>query len=856
MTQRRLSPLLLLLVACAPVVAGTTRGSSEDPPHDPETGYLGFQPPEVGDVRVSDTLLNQDTTGGVSQQLAGIAGSPGSGFGLVWRDQRDGMLGYYFARLDADANLREPERPVTSVPGTTRRFDPAVAIAADGSGGVSWISRHPTGQRPWLRCFNAEGAWFGTDLIIAAGEGPAQGRGGAAREGGGPGARFPVLLARRDGSRTLLWNEGGRLRTADFDIAGGPLRAAADLGPAGTEPEAGILGLEDGESGVAALWTGKGGVWFAHRAATGSRTTDAQLGEGRARGLVADPSGGFWVLVQRGEVAVLRHVSPDGKPTGPEFTHNLPGLRDLELTGFSGGLALLATRGDAPPAAGRESGRGKPAREQMAGPSSREPAAQRPAARGGAQRGEAQPKDATPARLELWFHDLAGAPTDPEPLVVTSAAARDVGDAHIASNGARLLVAWTDTRAGDGDVWGRIVDPALAGPARLGAEKRLNSDVASTDQINPDLDVAGDRGWTVWQDRRSGTGVVYARAFGAAGPIGNEILLPVGQAGAPAPQVLGGAVDPTVALRPDGSWLATWVQREEGRSRVLGQVLDRDGAPKSALIEIDAREPATTERAAVSRLDGDRGWIVVWPAGGKLGIFGRRVAPDGTCAGPARRVNDAGDDETMHADVTLLDDGRLVAGWTVHTAGAPREKGWSVRARFLDADGVPKGAEIAFEASRRLEDHDPALAPAKNGGFLMAWCSGIPSDPTHDVNVRLFDAQGRPAGPNLTPCYLANEQDFADIARLADGSFAVAWEDDISYFDQGYVRRIGADGKSMGPWMRIGKLDTRFIPDRVEPRIAAFGDGWAAVFADRQRSQGFDVRIKIVGPRFDPPSGG
>jgi len=219
-------------------------------------------------------------------------------------------------------------------------------------------------------------------------------------------------------------------------------------------------------------------------------------------------------------------------------------------------------------------------------------------------------------------------------------------------------------------------------------------------------------------------------------------------------------------------------------------------------------------------------------------------------------VSEASDDETTNAAVTLLDDGRLVVAWTHHQANVGRDKGWTVRARFLDAEGAAKGSELTFEPSRRNEDHDPALSPAKNNGFMMAWCSGLPTDPTHDVNVRLFDAQGRPAGPNVTPCFLANEQDYPDITRLADGSFAVCWEDDVSYFDQSYVRRIGADGKTLGAWMRIGKLDAKSIIDRVEPRVTALGDGWASVFCDRQRSQGFDVRLKIVGPRFDAPTGG
>ena len=856
MTPRHLLPLVLLALATvAPVVAGSFPPQEKDAPHEAELGFLGFQPPEVGAIRVAEVLLHQDTTGGVIQQLLGIGGSRGGGFGLVWRDQRDGTLGIFCARIDADGILREPERPVTATQGTTRRFDPAVAIGPDGSGAVAWISRHTTGLRPWLRCFNAEGAWYGSDLVVPGGEGPSA-RAAATREAGAPGARSPVLLARRDGSRTLVWIEGARLRSADFDVAGSPLRAAVDLGPAGTDPEVGILAVEDSEGGLAALWNGKNGAWFTRRAPGSAKSGDIQLGEGLARGLVADPNGGFWIAQQRGESALLRRVNFDNKLSGAEVTRDLPGLVHLELAPSAGGLALLATRSASAAPAARG---GKGGRNQIAGPSgatsgAAEPVPQRPTARGGAPRAEATASGSGPLRIELYLHDAEGVSTDAEPLVIASDAARAVADAHLASDGSRLLVAWTDARGGDADVWGRIVDPAQVGPARLGPEKRLNSDVASSDQINPDIDAAGDRGWTVWQDRRAGPGSVYARAFDGNGPSGDEILLPVQSGAAAADSGLGS--EPVVAIRPDGSALFTWLRREENRMRVMGQVLGRDGTAQSGLIEIDAREPATTERAAIETLSGDRGWIVVWPAGNKLGIHARRIALDGTPAGPARRISDAGDDELRHVDVTMLDDGRLIAAWTSHAAGAGRDKGWTIRARFLDVDGIPKGSELGFEPSRRMEDHDPALAPANNGGFMMAWCSGLPSDPTHDINVRLFDGQGKPDGPNLTPCFLANEQDFPDITRLADGSFAVAWEDDVSYYDQTYVRRIAANGGSMGPWMRINQLDTLNVADRVTPRITAFGGGWAAVFADRKRSQGFDVRIKIVGAGFDPAAGG
>jgi hypothetical protein len=125
-----------------------------------------------------------------------------------------------------------------------------------------------------------------------------------------------------------------------------------------------------------------------------------------------------------------------------------------------------------------------------------------------------------------------------------------------------------------------------------------------------------------------------------------------------------------------------------------------------------------------------------------------------------------------------------------------------------------------------------------------------------DVCVQGFDAQGKPLGPQLTPCYRGNEQDFPEVITLADGSFAVAWEDDLSGLDQTLVRRIEPSALHMfgtTSTRLLNELDTLFVGDRVAPRIAPLGEGLIAVFGDRRRSLGLDVRVKILGKDFDQP---
>jgi hypothetical protein len=227
------------------------------------------------------------------------------------------------------------------------------------------------------------------------------------------------------------------------------------------------------------------------------------------------------------------------------------------------------------------------------------------------------------------------------------------------------------------------------------------------------------------------------------------------------------------------------------------------------------------------------------------------VGSDGKLIGNAKRISDPGEWSEDNADVTVLDDGKLFCAWTAMPEGKP----WSVRGRLLDDSGETRGEDLSFEHTRRGEDWDPNLAPAENNGFAMSWTAGGKEDTVRDVVVRLFDAQGHAKSQLATVCYGANEQDWSDIVRLPDKSFAVAWEDDISFYDQVYVRRLARDGRSMGTMMRLNAIGTTFMPDRVAPRIAVIGNGLAATFGDRHRSLGFDAVLKVVGPKWDeaPP---
>jgi hypothetical protein len=813
--------LSVLTAIIVPVAMGAWSAPQKDA-GEPDVGTLGYQPPEVTDVRLSDAVPHQDKSGGNNQSLIALTGARGGGFAAVWRDQRDGLLGLYLARFSADGTLLEPERP-TYQAHTARRIDPAVTLCADGSGAVTWTSVAGQGHVAWMRAFDAQGAFQGDErpaLPMVEGGPDGGGRGGDKK--GDVNCRQPALAALRSGRLALTWTKGDEIQLAEYNARGEASTTPIAVNGGGPAADPGAV-LATGSAGeLACLWTSKGAPHVSVRG-SGAFVTTA-LGAGAPQGIEPDPSGGFWVLLAVADKPVLRHIGADGKPDRPEIALGSSPVAGLHFAVFDGGIAVLTEAGSGASGAG-----------------------DKPPARG--ERAErARPRDAaakTAGAIQLTLLDARGAPKPDGVLDVTSSAAREPQSPRVASNGAKLLVAWTDKRSGDPDVIGRLVDPNAPAESRLGPERRLNTDEGSSDQIQASIASSGEYALALWLDKRSGGARPYARRVTRSGFDGEEFALPVPQGDAVA-SWNGGVSRIEAAVRPNGDALVCWKKVEEGAGSIECQIIAKDGKARTAAFDVAAEKKDNLTAPAVTALAGDRGYLVVWAQSQGGGVWSRRVQADGKLAGNARRVSgQASATEENDVAVATLDDGRALCAWTSRT------ENFTCRARFLDESGEGRGDELEFEQGKFANDGDPAIAPAEGGGFLLAWTSGWPSNPVRDVCVRLYDSHGKPKGPMLNPCKLANEQDFTDVTRLADKSFAVAWEDDISFYDQVYVRRVMPNGKEMGPIMRIDQLETKFVIDRMAPRIAALGDGWAAVFSDRRRSLGVDVRVKVVGPRFD-----
>ncbi|MBI5362348.1 MAG: hypothetical protein HZA53_04155 [Planctomycetes bacterium] len=771
-------------------------------------GALGTLPAQVEDVRVQDALVHQDDHGGNLQALQALA-SGSVGAAAVWRDHRDGMMGLYLRRLDAAGLGREPEQPIHA-PHSGRRRDPAVALAADGSGAVAWTSVFNAQNTVFLRAFDGAGRFTCADVPL---EAPADARkaepGEKVRDSGD---RQPALAVLADGRVVVAWNRNGSAVAQEFDAHGKPRGSARVLNPEATEKElAGPIRVLGFAKDALVLWsTRDGGRVFQGQLA---RRKPIQLCEGTLDAACTSPRGGTWIAVHA-PTAPMELVVRDPDPEA----------RDVERLPLAGTPVFVEFACNA---------NGRALAVECAVDARAANARRRGAVAEGAP------------KLALFAGKDALAPVPLEEALGPGAASAT--DLRVVSTGTAFLIAWTDERDRDPNVFARAFDPAAPAGARFGPLQRLNSDAASADQTHGRVAASGERAIVVWQDARDVEERIFARRVNAEGFEGGEFELPLDETrDAPRRPV---RQLPEVALAPEGAFAVAWRDLGEGVEALQVQLVGADGRPLAPHAAVDPGQRTTGPLpCSLAVLPEGRGYLLAWPrAGGS--VWSRRVALDGAFASEPRKVGEAPDAETPNTSLCVLDDGRLVCAWDVQPNGRPSKP--SLRARFLDRDGAPVGDELVFEPSIFGQDWDPCVAPAPKGGFVMAWCAGATNDPGRDVMARAFDAHGRPDGPFLPITTVSNEQDWPSLVRLDDGGWVVAWEDDLSGYDQTCVRRILPSKRELGPVRTLNQTETRSVPDRVLPAIAAWRGGFFGAWGDRRRSLGWDVYARAVGPRFD-----
>lgn len=783
---------------------------------DLERGQPGLLPPQPLDVVADGLLVHDDDTGSADQVLVALAGRTRGGFGALWSDRRDGVLGLYLSLLDADGELASTERRAN--PSThSRQVQSSLALGANLAGGMVWFATTEEGKRTYVRFFDDAETWTDEPL----GFGPAI----PLDDGGGSRGSEPVISIGRRGDGSLVWTQGGAVVSMrfqpGFSTISKPVVLNADRPTAVGRP---CVALDDGNDYLVAWTTGEGQIHvYVNQRQAGESRSDG--GAGELLDVVADPSTGGWFALIRDDAGIaLRSWTVEGKPRRPEDLRPVEGkVAAASIATFGGdeGLALLVER--APPEEPEEPGGVRDPR-WAAGP------------------------------IELHLLTTQGGRLQPRPLMLPGEDGRDASGARLASQNDALLVAWTDRREGNADVYyRRLGSEVLAGEAPPPLEDlRWNTDERTADQLEPDVDALDGRVVCAWTDYRFGEPRVFARELDERGaPLGAEVVvgaLPPSDASLPIEARSGPVAErPSVAAATGGRFLVTWKERPaRGRHVLMAQAFGPGGAPLSAPTALDPGHVASGGWVADAvALEHDRGYLVHWIRPGQ-GPFVRHLDLRGRPLAPASSVQTSGGAVARNPSLCRLDGGRVLALWDL----TPQRERQTIAGRILSPSGEALTKDLHFPITPEGGDWRPVAAPAAGGGFLLGWTGH--EGPFSDVFAHYYDASGRPVGDALSLSTAYGHQGELRLARLADGTHLAVWSDDLAEVEHVFARRI-VDAHTVGETFTANGLETEFWMQRRKPRVAPVGDGVLVLWEDAARSTGWDIRGRVLGPGVGLP---
>ncbi len=231
-----------------------------------------------------------------------------------------------------------------------------------------------------------------------------------------------------------------------------------------------------------------------------------------------------------------------------------------------------------------------------------------------------------------------------------------------------VVIAYQSTGQDNGVTQGIYARTANATLSTINAEIRINTTTAG-DQAAPAI-AAGNSGFVVvWQSSGqdgSGTGIYGQRYTTAGAKVGGEFLINS--------ITSGDQTTPAVAMTADGRFTVAWESKGHDN------------------------------------------------ADGKIGIYARRFAADGTALGTDTLVNTTTLGDQTSPSVSVAADGRFVVGWT--SKGQDHADGKEgVYAQGFAADGSRLGTEFRLNTQTADVQSTPSVGMRADGGLLAVWQS-------------------------------------------------------------------------------------------------------------------------------------
>jgi hypothetical protein len=324
---------------------------------------------------------------------------------------------------------------------------------------------------------------------------------------------------------------------------------------------------------------------------------------------------------------------------------------------------------------------------------------------------------------------------------------------------------------------------------------------------------------------------------------------------APAGNRPGDQIYPDVALATNGGYVVWQDNLTDGNSGygISALKLDKSFSPILPIISpVNVSTNGDNENARVATLNGG-GAVFVWQGGpqGLQHIYAAFLSPSNTFIARDVPVSMATSFYQQNPAVAVLANGNVMFTWASFLQDGDM---FGVYGREFSPSGQPLGGEMQINLTTSFNQKSPAVAALNSGGFVVAWVSeqqrftmaqfiyptnaqeperfatNIASSPSVDIFMRLYDANANPLGGELLVNTANNPCANPAVAGASDGTFAVAWsQEDIAVPNNDwdiYMRTFSSAGSGGA----VQLANSQQYGEQYVPRIAASGTDYLIVW--------------------------
>ena len=267
-------------------------------------------------------------------------------------------------------------------------------------------------------------------------------------------------------------------------------------------------------------------------------------------------------------------------------------------------------------------------------------------------------------------------------------------------------------------------------------------------------------------------------------------------------------------------------------------------------------------------------FIVVWTSRGSSGtdthgasVQGQRYNAGGIAVGGEFQVNSFTTYFQFIPDLGIDAAGNFVVVWEGPNPSNLGVDFADIRGQRFAANGTPVDDEFQANSYTTGDQHNPAIAVAPDGTFVVVWDGVSPTEHRSGVFAQRFGTEGTPLGSEFhVNTYTTDKQRFPSIAMDADGSFVVVWESDGSAGSDTAAesksvqgQRFAADGTPLGGEFQVNTYTTGH---QYKASVAMDTDGdfvvvWrsAGVRGQRFSADGTSLGSEFEVSSFAPSSG-